>query len=209
MSSYSDYVGCFSGNVRNMLFDIIKDVDITTGASTTNEPDLLSVDESGNYYAVSNSLQYWNRVTTNVLNFARGYSFNGVNSLLKSGIGQRYYYGKLQPFTTTNIPLESVEVIPFDNIITQSIFPKFSAKFSGSTKMYYHNTGDKNGQPVLFNDLLAYFAVTTNKDLLIYGNWAVTDADSENYEMSAKTACGLKPISLIYFKFELNIHYSD
>jgi hypothetical protein len=209
MSSNNDFVGAFSGNVGNMIFNEITDVDVTTGLDTVNSPDLLAVDVSGNYYAVSNSLQYWNRVITNTLKFARGYSFNGINSLLKSGITQRYFYGKLQPFTINNVPVESVEVIPYDNLTTPSVFPKFSAKFYGTTQMYYHNTGAKNGQPVLFSDLLGDFAITTNKNLSIYGNWAVTDADSENYELSGASGCTLTPILLTWFVFELNIHYSD
>jgi len=209
MSNTGAFVGAYSGNLGGMTFNDITDVD-ASGVDTANVPNILTRDSEGNFYA-SNQYedQYWNRVVTDVFFYPRGYSFDGMNSYLESGITKRFWFGKLQPFTAGNIPVETVEVIPFDNALAASAFPRFSAKFTGVTKMWYHISGAKSEQPVLFSDLLGVFGVTTNKDLDIYGDWAVTEADSENFELGSQANCGLQAINIKYFKLELNIHYAD
>ena len=126
-------------------------------------PSLIS--EGLNQFSASDtSLQLRNRIRTTVLEFPRGKAFDGAQSMLTSGIASRLYFGKYQPMVTTGanptIPVETIEVIPYDaipadnsvaqanNISGKSAFPRFSIMFNGAAGMWY-----KNNAPLLFSQL--------------------------------------------------------
>jgi hypothetical protein len=98
-------------------------------------------------------------------------------------------------------PLESGEVIPFDDMTTQSAFPRFSAPFMGNVMMLFHKTGDRINQPVLFSE------VDTDK-MAYYANWAVTNADQEFVTLAADTENYYYKIPVLtYYQTELNAHF--
>lgn len=208
MSSTDSYVGSYKPNVNGIIFGAITDVDVD-GTDTANVADLLIHGMNDTFYASNSGIQYRNRIRTNVMTFPRGYSFSGIQSQLNSGINGRYWWGKMQPFTTSSVPQESIEVIPYDDLTTPSAFPRYSAKLNGDTQMWYHTTGAKIGQPVLFNDLSGFFAITTDKNLTEYGTYAVTNADYETFLLSSKAGVSLTNIAIKYLKFELNLNYAD
>jgi len=205
-----NYVGCYRANVGGMIFDSIVHVD-EFGNDTNEIPDMLVKNADNTFYASQNSIQFRNRIRTTIpLEFTRGFSFLGMQSNLVSGVNNRFYFGKVQPFTSTDIPQESVEVIPYDNLIEISAFPRFSATFNGACKMWYFISGAKNNQPVLFNDLLVDCAIVTNKSLTEYGDWAVTNADFETLALNSLPALvALRNVNVKFFKLELNLNYAS
>lgn len=211
MSDQQSYVGCYKANDDVLSFGAVvnANTDGTDDLGTT--PDMLMADGNGKFHVSSaDSVQTRNRVRSNVFTFKRGFSLVGFQSQMKSGLGSRFSIGKFQPYNITNaptLPQESIEVIPYDNATTPSAFPRFSAMFNDVCQMWYHTTGAKVGQPVLFNDLLSFFAITTDKNLTEYGTWAVTNADYETYLLSEKTGVTLKNVPVNFAKVEINLNY--
>ena len=143
MSDTNSYVGCYQANVGGMVFGTIYDVD-SNGNNTGNTPDMLVKDTDGSFYASNSSVQIRNRVQTNVLTFPRGFKIAGLQSQLTSGMASRFFFGKFQPYSTTGtptLPIETVEVIPYDDATTPSAFPRFSASFNDIVQMWYHKYG--------------------------------------------------------------------
>ena len=207
MSSSDSYVGMYPPAIFGTPGSIV-DVD-SNGNDTANTPDLLVMGMNNVMYASSASTQYRNRIRFSQVDYPRGYAFNGMVCDIKSGISARYCWGKVQPYTSTSLPQESAEIVPVNADGSASSFPRFSVKLNGNTQMWYHTQGAKIGQPVLFNDLSTYFAITTDKSLTEYGTWAVTTADYESYLLSSKSGCQLQNIMLYHFIPELNLNYSD
>jgi hypothetical protein len=152
-----------------------------------------------------------NRLKTNVFRFGDLRKFCGVQCSMKSAIDLGFYYGKNQPYNSNQKPLESFEIVQYDNLTTPSTTkPTFSAPTGGECKMWYWVLGTaKENQPVLFNDLVD-LGITTNKSLSEYGTWAITTADSESNQLKAMTTLvELKDIKLSYAQLVLNINYDS
>lgn len=211
MSDQMSYVGCYKANADVLTFGNVVNVNADGTDDLATTPDMLIADGNGKFHVSSaDSIQTRNRVRSNVFTFKRGFSLVGFQSQMRSGLGSRFSIGKFQPYNITNaptLPQESIEVIPYDNATTPSAFPRFSAMFNDVCQMWYHTTGAKVGQPVLFNDLLSFFAITTDKNLTEYGTWAVTNADYETYLLSAKTGVILKNVPVNFAKVEINLNY--
>jgi len=98
-------------------------------------------------------------------------------------------------------PLESGEIIPFDDYTTPSAFPRFSAPFMGDVLMLFHKIGANINQPVLFSEV-------TNDKMAYYANWAVTNADQEFVTLASDTVNYYYKIPILtYYKKELNAHF--
>lgn len=98
-------------------------------------------------------------------------------------------------------PLESGEIIPFDDYTTPSAFPRFSAPFMGDVLMLFHKIGANINQPVLFSEV-------TNDKMAYYANWAVTNADQEFVTLASDTVNYYYKIPVLtYYKKELNAHF--
>lgn len=140
-SSVGSYIGAYKASITP-VYDLstLKELD-NNGNETVNTPDILVIGGAGNLYPSPSATQYRNRIKTNVLSFPRGYAFDGVQSLITSGLASHYNYGKRQAFTTLSNPQESIEVEPYNSLTEASAFPKFSAKLNGQTQMFYNITG--------------------------------------------------------------------
>ncbi len=163
MSDIGGYVGAYKANL-NVQFGTILHVNADGSDDTVTTPDLLISEGLNQFYASETSLQLRNRIRTTVLEFPRGKAFDGAQSMLTSGIASRLYFGKYQPMVTTGanptIPVETIEVIPYDaipadnsvaqanNLSGKSAFPRFSIMFNGKAEMWY-----KNNSPLLFSQL--------------------------------------------------------
>jgi hypothetical protein len=88
-------------------------------------------------------------------------------------------------------PMESIEVIPYDDMNTPSIFPKFSAPLANNPLLIFYTAtgatryGHTQGTPVLFSHLketnfIADFGNISDK-IAYYDNFAVSNADPEFY----------------------------
>ena len=141
MSSVNSYVGAYKASITP-TYDLttLKELD-SNGNETSNTPDILVLGTNGSLYPSPSATQFRNRVKTNLVVYPRGYSFDGVQSLLTSGLAARYGYGKYQSYTTSYTPQESVEIEPKNADGSDSTFPKFSAKLNGVTQMWYHQYG--------------------------------------------------------------------
>lgn len=205
MSTNETFVGCFSPNLAPMTWGEIEDID-ADGIVTANEANMLVRNSDNTFTAdASQDDQFWNRVSlTNTLVYSRGYNFIGINSIFKSGVNAGFYFGKKQPFDAINTPVESVEVIPYEDLNTESSHPRFSARFTGDTRVYYHLS---DNSPVLFSDL-ATLGITTNKDLDIYGGYAVSEADVESFLLKTNVNVKLEYPRLRFVRLELNLHYT-
>lgn len=87
--------------------------------------------------------------------------------------------------------LESIEILPYNDMTTPSTFPKFSAPLMGECKLIFYTASGAarysktTGDPVKFTDLdlanmITDFGTVKNK-ISYYNDWAVSNADSEFY----------------------------
>jgi hypothetical protein len=210
------YVGCYKPNIGGvadsipMTWGTILHVNTDGSDDDVTPPDILEFDSLGRLSANQASTQFRNRVRTNVLAFVRGKSLFGVQSSLASGIGSGFFFGKMQSYSATQLPQESVEVIPYDTLTTPSVsLPRFSVALNGQAQMWYWLPGTtKAGLPVLFNDLASLGITNLNKSLTEYGTWAVTNVDYESLALSQLTTyVTLEQINIIYLQAEININY--
>lgn len=164
MSDIGGYVGAYKANLNHVQFGTILHVNTDGSDDTVTTPDLLISEGLNQFSASDTSLQLRNRIRTIVSEFQRGKVFDGSQSMLTSGIASRLYFGKYQPMVTTGanstIPVETIEVIPYDaipadnsvaqanNLSEKSAFPRFSIMFNGAAEMWY-----KNNVPLLFSQL--------------------------------------------------------
>ena len=123
-------------------------------------------------------------------------------------------------------PMESIEVIPYDDMNTPSSFPKFSAPLANNSLLIFYTAtgatryGHTQGTPVLFSHLketnfIADFGNISDK-IAYYDDFAVSNADPEFYLL---TNAGLssqlrgyftQSIPLIrYLRIEINGHKDD
>lgn len=211
MSDQLSYVGCYKANADVLTFGAVVNVNADGTDDLATTPDMLIADGNGKFHASSaDSVQIRNRVRSNVFTFKRGFSLVGFQSQMKSGLNSRFSLGKFQPYNITDaptLPQESIEVIPYDDAVIPSAFPRFSAMFNDKVQMWYHTAGAKVGLPVLFNDLLADFAIVTDKSLAEYGAWAVTNADYETFTLSTKANVKLQNVPVYFAKVEINLNY--
>lgn len=211
MSDELSYVGCYKANAKVLTFGAVMHVNADGSDDLVTVPDMLISDGNGKFHvSTADSVQTRNRVRSDVFNFKRGFNLTAFQSQIKSGLGSRFSMGKFQPYNITDaptLPQESIEILPYDDENTPSVFPRFSGMFNGECQMWYHTTGAKINQPVLFNDLQSFFAITTDKSLAEYGTWAVTNADFETYLLSSKTGVALRNIPVYYGRIELNLNY--
>lgn len=210
------YVGCFRTNIGGqntsnpMVYGSTLNVNTDGTDDIVTVPNLLMLDSSGNFLMNQDSVQYWNRVRTNVLSYDRGKSSFGTGSLLSSAMGAGYYFGKKRKYDATHCVVETIEVLPYDSPTVPSAAPKFSMSFNGQTLVYYWVSGAKSGSPVLFSDLAGIGVIVDADFLAIYSAWAVSTADFESYTLSQFTSLiGAKQYPLTYFKGELNAHYKS
>jgi len=225
MSDTMSYVGCYQASAKTdgaspvLEFNAPVNVD-AAGAETTGDPKLLVYPGDGKFQiGVEASTQIRNRCTSsNVVKFERGFTLTGFQSQMKSALGSRFSFGKFQKYNTTDapcLPMESLEVIPYDAIDTPSAtFPRFSAMFNDKCQMWYHTAGAKINQPILFSDLETLFSITITQEPSLtpafiseYGAWAVTNADMVSYLLSNQSGCALRNIPLYFAKIELNLNY--
>lgn len=207
MSDQQSYVGCYMANASVLSFgDVINvNTDGTDDLGTT--PDMLISDGNGKFHvSVVDSVQIRNRVRSNVFNFKRGFNLTSFQSQIKSGLSSRFSIGKFQPYNVTDaptLPMESLEVIPYDTLTTPSAYPKFSANFNGVCQIWY-KTSDNT--PLLFSELLG-LGITTDKDLDEYGSYAVSNADYETYTLSTTSGVTLKNVPVYFAQVEINLNY--
>ncbi len=100
-------------------------------------------------------------------------------------------------------PLESVEVIPYDDAVTPSVtFPKFSSPMFGNVMLLYHKLGVNIDKPVLFSEVV-------NDKIAYYADWAVSNADQEFGTLSADTTNYYYKIPILkYMRLEINGHFN-
>jgi len=205
------YVGCYKPNLsgqfssNHLVYNNITNVNSDGTDDLVTTPDLLISNGKGGFYASQDSVQFRNRTTSNVLSYARGMKPGGGQAQLKSGLIDRFYFGKNRPFTSTSVPCESVEVIPYDSLTQVSSFPRYSTPFNDICQIWYHI--DTN-TPVLFNDLSS-LGVTTDLNLTEYGTWAVTTADNESFDLNSIIGLTLRPQIILFNKIELNLNYAE
>jgi len=101
-------------------------------------------------------------------------------------------------------PLESVEIIPYDNATTPSAtFPKFSCPLMGNVQMLFHKIGVNIDKPVLFSEV-------TNDKIAYYQSWAVTNADQEFVTLASDTTNYYYKIPVLsYLRVVLNGVYNQ
>ena len=101
------------------------------------------------------------------------------------------------------VPMESVEVIPYDDVATPSAtFPRFSSPMFGSCYMLYHKIGARIDQPVLFSEV-------ANDKIAYYDTWAVTNADQEFATLVLDTVNYYYKVPILkYLRTELNGHFN-
>ena len=120
--------------------------------------------------------------------------------------------------------LESIEILPYNDMTTPSIFPKFSAPLMGECKLIFYTAsgaaryGKTAGDPVKFADLdlanmITDFGTVKNK-ISYYDTWAISNADSEFYLLTnAGLSTTLKGYftqdipAIKYLRREINGHF--
>ena len=120
--------------------------------------------------------------------------------------------------------LESIEILPYNDMTTPSTFPKFSAPLMGECKLIFYTAsgaaryGKTAGDPVKFADLdlanmITDFGTVKNK-ISYYDNWAISNADSEFYLLTnAGLSTTLKGYftqdipAIKYLRREINGHF--
>jgi hypothetical protein len=115
-------------------------------------------------------------------------------------------------------PMESIEILPYDNPTTPSAFPPFSAPLMGEVKLLFYTAagatryGKTTGAPILFGDLInanfaTDFPTLVNNKIAYYNNYAISNADQEYSVLSLNTTYFTTAIpTLSYFKTEINAH---
>jgi hypothetical protein len=115
-------------------------------------------------------------------------------------------------------PMESIEILPYDNPTTSSAFPPFSAPLMGEVKLLFYTAsgatryGKTTGSPVLFGDLVnanfaTDFPTLVNNKIAYYNNYTISNADQEYGVLSLNTTYFTVSIpTLTYFKTEINAH---
>lgn len=100
-------------------------------------------------------------------------------------------------------PLESIEIIPYDDETTPSTtFPKFSCPMFGDCMMLFHKIGANIDLPVLFSEV-------TNDKIAYYDDWAVTNADQEFVTLAADTTNYYYALPVLkYLRVEINGHFN-
>jgi len=99
-------------------------------------------------------------------------------------------------------PLESVEIIPYDDLTTPSAFPRFSCPLSGNVLMLFHKIGVNIDKPVLFSEVV-------NDKIAYYASWAVTNADQEFVTLATDTVNYYYKIPVLKFLLPvLNAHFN-
>jgi hypothetical protein len=172
----------------------------------------------GSWYKVFNdtSKNIDNAILYNNAQYLPEYTFQcivGVTtfSLLNSGSGT--YVKRI-----IADPMESIEILPYDNPTTPSAFPPFSAPLMGEVKLLFYTAagatryGKTTGAPVLFGDLTnanfaTDFPTLVNNKIAYYNNYAISNADQEYSVLSLNTTYFTTAIpTLNYFKTEINAH---
>lgn len=120
--------------------------------------------------------------------------------------------------------LESIEILPYNDMTTPSTFPKFSAPLMGECKLIFYTAsgaaryGKTAGDPVKFADLdlanmITDFGTVKNK-ISYYDTWAISNADSEFYLLTnAGLSTTLKGYftqdipAIKYLRREINGHF--
>ena len=120
--------------------------------------------------------------------------------------------------------LESIEILPYNDMTTPSTFPKFSAPLMGECKLIFYTAsgaaryGKTAGDPVKFADLdlanmITDFGTVKNK-ISYYDNWAISNVDSEFYLLTnAGLSTTLKGYftqdipAIKYLRREINGHF--
>lgn len=120
--------------------------------------------------------------------------------------------------------LESIEILPYNDMTTPSTFPKFSAPLMGECKLIFYTAsgaaryGKTAGEPVRFADLdlanmITDFGTVKNK-ISYYDTWAISNADSEFYLLTnAGLSTTLKGYftqdipAIKYLRREINGHF--
>jgi len=180
-----------------------------------NPGDTLTV---GNWYKVFNDISKSidNAILYNNAQYLPEYTFQCISgittfSLLNSGSGT--YVKRI-----IADPMESVEILPYDNPTTPSAFPPFSAPLMGEVKLLFYTAagatryGKTTGSPVLFGDLVNVnfatdFPTLVNNKIAYYNNYAISNADQEYGVLSLNTTYFTVAIpTLSYFKTEINVH---
>jgi hypothetical protein len=196
--------GTYIGKYQNLI-DTIK----------VNPGDILIV---GSWYKVFNDISknLDQAILYNNIQYLPEYTFQciaGINtfSLLNSGSGT--YLKRI-----IADPMESIEILPYDNQITPSAFPPFSVPLMGEVKLLFYTSAgairyEKTiGAPVLFGDLMntnfaTDFPTLVNNKIAYYNNYVVSNADQEYSVLSLNTNYFIIAIpTLSYFKTELNAH---
>jgi len=205
------YVGCYKPNISGefssnpLVFGDINNVNSDGSDDLVTTPDLLISNGKVGFYASQDSIQTRNRTRSNVLSYARGMKPGGGQAQLKSGLIDRFYFGKNRTFTTSSVPCESVEIIPYDSLTQISSYPRYSTPFNDICQIWYHIDANV---PVLFNEL-SELGVISDINLTEYGNWAVTNADNESFDLNFITGVTLRPQVIVYIKIELNLNYAE
>ena len=192
-------------------------------STIVNTGDTLS---SGTWYKVFNdvSKDVTKSVLYNNIQYLPSYTFlcnSGITgfTLLNSDSGS--YVRKIN----CDI-LESIEILPYDNVSTPSSFPKFSSPLMGECKLLFYTSagatryGKISGNPVLFIDLSGTNFQTdfpnTRDKISYYDNYAISNADQEFFTLSNPSLSSPRSTyftvsipSIKYLRREINGHYDE
>lgn len=191
------------------------------GATKYYSGDALTV---GKWYKVFNdtAISVSNAIIYNSVQYLPEYTFccvTGVTtfSLLNAGTGT--YVMEIIADV-----LESIEIIPYDDVNTESSFPKFSCPINGDCKLLYYTAagatryGKTAGNPVLFADLAVANMITdfgniSNK-ISYYDSWAISNADQEFFVLGDPTLTSPRSTyfttaipNIRYFRRSINAHF--
>lgn len=181
----------------------VKNLDESTGNVLSDKATLVSTDANGTINIDTSSKDFWNQIEYPVQMIENGYGFNCFGNFNNSTLYSGIYFGKKQQFTGDWEPDESVEIIPYVTETEPStILPKFSCPLSGDVSLLYHAGTDN---VVRFNELKG-LNITTDKDLTLYGDWGVTNADWEFHALTQLGGFSPRAVFLKYFKPIINVH---
>lgn len=181
----------------------VKNLDESTGNVLPDRATLVSTDANGTININTSSKDFWNQIEYPVQMIENGYGFNGFGNFNNSALYSGIYFGKKQKFTGDWKPDESVEMIPYATETEPStILPKFSCPLSGDVSLLYHSGTDN---VVRFSELKS-LNITTDKDLTLYGDWGVTNADWEFHALTQLGGFSTRAVFLKYFKPIINVH---
>ncbi|MCL2650314.1 MAG: hypothetical protein FWD60_04705 [Candidatus Azobacteroides sp.] len=197
VSSTKSYVGAYRPSFNfNFDFNNVIEID-NNGYTTGNAGDLLKY--NAGIYCDVNSQQSRNKVSTGVIAMLKGDTITRFQgSFFRSN---QFYLGALQPSTSIT-KQNAILVEPYDNLTTQSAFPKFCIPINKNVQIAYFSSGVKALQPILFNDL-AGLGIATDKNLSEVGTWAITNAMEEWDDVAELPTTVIHDINLRYFKLHL------